>query len=130
MFGTILLNYSDNTKQVEQEEKNRFLKDLLEQMGVPIREFWGDELSLSVDQKIKLRNIFNAFKIRVIDDYDSQFSIFVENEKIGSFDKPTYKLKRDLDELDPKKQFYVEMTIVCNSIFENSDISENEGKEE
>ena len=32
MEGTILLNHNDNTRQVEEEEKSKFLYSLLEQM--------------------------------------------------------------------------------------------------
>jgi len=121
MKGTILINYTDNTQKVEDEEKTRFLKDLLEQMGVPINDFWTTDDSLSVNQKIKLRGILATYSIQVIDDLDGCMQVYVEGEKVGEWNKCTYKLKRDLRELDPKKQLYLEMYVDCWTIFEENE---------
>lgn len=121
MKGTILLNYDDNTQKVEDEEKTRFLKSLLEQMGVPIDDFWTTDSSLSVNQKIKLRGILATYAIQVIDDLDGLLQIYVEGEKIAEWQKPSYKLKRDLKEIDPKKQLYLEMSIDCWSVFDEEE---------
>lgn len=121
MKGTILLNYNENTRQVEIEEKNRFLKNLLEQMGIPIDTFWLNDNSLSVEQKIKLRNLLINYSIQVIDDLDGHLSIYVEGELIGEWHKCTYKLKRDLSQIDPRKQLYLEMQINCWSLFEEQE---------
>jgi len=121
MKGTILLNYDDNTQRVEDEEKTRFLKSLLEQMGVPIDDFWTADSSLSVNQKIKLRSILATYTIQVIDDLDGHMQVYVEGEKVGEWNKCTYKLKKDLRELDPKKQLYLEMYVDCWTIFEENE---------
>lgn len=121
MKGTVLLNYDENTKQVEEEEKTRFLKDLLEQMGVPINEFWNVETSLSVNQKIKLRGLLATYQIQVIDDLDGHMQIYVDDQLVGEWNKCTYKLKRDLRQLDPKKRLYLEMQVDYWSLFEESE---------
>lgn len=121
MKGTILLNYDDNTQKVEDEEKTRFLKSLLEQMGVPIDDFWTADSLLSVNQKIKLRGILATYAIQVIDDLDGHMQVYVEGEKVGEWNKCTYKLKKDLRELDPKKQLYLEMYVDCWTIFEENE---------
>lgn len=118
MKGLILLNYDDNTKQVEEEEKTRFLKNLLEQMGVPISDFWTDDTRLTTEQKIKLKAILSTYAIQVLDDQDGEIQVYVEGEKIGEWKKPFYKLKRDIQQLDRKKQLYLEMQIDCWDIFE------------
>lgn len=121
MKGTILLNYDDNTKQIEDEEKHRFLRNVLEQMGVPISDFWNVDAPLSIEQKIKLRGLLSAYSIQVIDDLDGTMQIYVENEKVAEWNKCFYKLKRDLRQLDPRKQLYLEMEVNCWTIFEESD---------
>jgi hypothetical protein len=121
MKGTILLNYDDNTQQVEDEEKTRFLKTMLEQMGVPITDFWTADTSLTVNQKIKLRGILATYAIQVIDDLDGNMQVYVEGEKVGEWHKCTYKLKRDLRQLDPRKQLYLEMEVDCWTIFEEEE---------
>lgn len=120
MKGTILLNHNENVKQVEDEEKTRFLKSILEQMGVPIQEFWTSDAPLSVEQKIKLRNILVTYGIQIVDDLDGAMQIYVEKEKVAEWYKSTYKLKKDLRELDPRKQLYLEMEIECWSLFEDA----------
>jgi hypothetical protein len=124
MKATILLNHTDNTRQVEEEEKTRFLRSILEQMGVPIQDFWTDEVIISVDQKIRLRDLISSFGILVLDDQDGRMQIYVEGEKVASWDKPTYKLKSDLSQLDRKKRLFLEMTIECNSLFDSVTESE------
>ncbi len=118
MKGTLLLNYDENTRQVEEEEKNRFLYSLLDQMGVPVNEFWDGNTTLSIPQRIKLRNILATYNIQVLDDLDGHMQIYVENELVGEWHKCTYKLKKDLRQLDPKKRIYMEMAINYWSIFE------------
>ena len=65
MKGTVLLNYDENTKQVEEEEKTRFLRGLLEQMGVPINEFWTTDNLLSINQRIKLRGLLATYRSKL-----------------------------------------------------------------
>lgn len=132
MRGTILLNYNENTKQVEKEEELRFLKDVLEQMGVPL-DFWTTDNSLSINQKIKLREILATFHVQVIDDLDGHMQIYFidtdnkENQLVGEWYKPIYKLKRDLKQLDPKKQLYLEMEVNCWTLFEEQEQPQNNG---
>lgn len=121
MKGTILLNYDENTKQVEEEEKTRFLRSLLEQMGVPIEDFWTSDSLLTSSQKIKLRGILATYNVQVIDDLDGHLQVYVEGELVGEWQKCTYKLKRDLRQLDPRKQLYLEMEIDCWTLFEQNE---------
>lgn len=118
MKGTILLSYDENTKQIEEEEKSKFLKNLLEQMGVPVEEFWTGGDTLSSDQRIKLRSILSTYGIQVIDDLDGHLQVYVQQELMGEWFKSTYKLKKDLRQIDPKKRLYIEMEISYWTIFE------------
>ena len=121
MKGTLLLNYDENTKQVEEEEKNKFLYTLLEQMGVQVNEFWQGEVNLSIDQKIKLRNILATYGIQVIEDLDGHMQVYVEGELVGEWHPCNYKLKKDLRQLDPKKKLYLEMHVNYWTIFEEQE---------
>lgn len=117
MKSTILLNSNENTKQVEEEEKARFVKSILQIMGVPIEEIWQDE-QLSVQDKIQLRGLLSAYSIKIIDDSDGQLQFYVENELVGEWKKPEYKMKRDLQEIDSNKKLYLEMHVNYWSIFD------------
>lgn len=126
MKATILLNYNENTRQVEEEEKLRYLRDVIEQMGVPIQEFWTTEGPLSVEQRIKLRGILATYNVQVIDDLDGHMQVYLTDAedgpvKVAEWFKCTYKLKRDLREIDPRKQLYLEMEVNTWSLFEEAE---------
>lgn len=118
MQGSILLNYDANTHLVEKEEQDRFIRSLLDQMGVPVLEFWHSDEPLSVEQRIKLRELLGAYHIDILDHKDGHLQVFVERELIAEWHKATYKIKQDLSQLDRKKQLYLEMNINCWSVFE------------
>jgi len=121
MKASILLNYDENTHQVEEEEKLRFLQSILEQMGIPIQEFWTHQTTLNIGQRIKLREILSTYGIQVIDDLDGHLQMYVEGDLVAEWFKPTYKIKRDLRERDPRKQMYLEMEVNCWSLFEENE---------
>lgn len=117
MKGTILLSFDENTRQVEEEEKRRFLHSLLEEMGVPL-DFWTSDTALTIEQRMQLRKILTTYGIQIIDEEDLE--IYVEGQKIASWSKPIYKLKRDSSQLDLKKRFYLEMECEFWSLFEET----------
>ena len=125
MKATILLNNNyREAKQVEDEEKSRYLRGILELMGVPIAEIWPSENLLNVEQRIKLRSILATYNIQVIDDLDGHMQIYVEGEKVAEWFKCNYKLKRDLREIDPRKRHYLEMEVNTWSLFEEAEQEE------
>lgn len=121
MKVTLLLDYDENVRQVEEEEKSKFIKDILIQIGLPVEEFWTSDKPLSVKERIKLREILSAYNIIIIDDLDGHMQIFVENDLVAEWNKCSYKLKKDLRQIDPKKRLFLEMTIDTWSVFENED---------
>lgn len=121
MKGIILLNASENTRQVEEEEKSAFVKGILDNIGIPMPEVWGEDGSLSVQGKIKLRSILSTYNVNVIDDKDGELTIYVEKEKVALWKKPTYILKRDFSQIDPKKKLFLEMHTEAWTVFENAD---------
>lgn len=121
MKGTLLLNHNEDTKAIEEEEKNKFLYAILDQMGLPVKEFWTNDSILTVDQRMKLRNILSTYNIDVLDDSDGHMQIYVEDELIGEWYKCEYKLKKDLRQRDPRKQLYLEMQVNYWSIFEQQE---------
>lgn len=118
MKATILLNYNENTRQVENEERDNFLYSLLEKMGLPIADIWNSGEPLEISQKIKLRELLTTYNVQVIDEADGHMQVFVDRELVGEWNKCTYKLKKDLQQLDRKKQLYLEMTTDCWSVFD------------
>ena len=132
MKGTILLNYNENTHQVEDEEKARFLRGILEQcfqntdVATQIQTIWSVDGPLPASQKVKLRGILATYGIQVIDDLDGHMQIYLENELIAEWYKCTYKLRRDLRAVDPRKRVYLEMEVNCWSVFDDKEEQETE----
>lgn len=133
MKGTILLNHDENVLQVEDEEKARFLRTIIYQMfeDVPtmvseIDKIWTVDGPLPVSQKIQMRQFMNTYHIQVIDDLDGHMKVFVENELVGEWFKSKYKLRRDVSQLNPKRQLFLEMEINFWSVFESSEENEHE----
>lgn len=111
MQGSILLNIDEDVISVEEEEKKKFLFDLLSDMGI--------ELDLPEDEiqaRIKLNNLLKNYDIQVI--YGDDMCVYVGGELVGKWHKCTYKMKTDLSEIDPKKRIYKEMFVNYFSIFE------------
>jgi hypothetical protein len=121
MKMTLLLNSDDDTRKVEDEEKGKFIKDILTQIGLPVEEFWTSEKPLSVEEKIKLREILRAYNIVIIDDLDGHMQMYVEDDLVAEWHKCTYKLKKDLRQIDPRKKIFLEMTIDAWSVFESDE---------
>lgn len=122
MKGIILLDANENTKSVEEEEKSTFIKHILENIGLPIQEIWDDKyINLSTEDQIKLRGILATFNVSIINDIDGGLKVYVDKDMIGEWRKPTYVLKRDYSQINPKKYLYLEMHIDPWSIFENAD---------
>lgn len=127
MKGTILLNSNENTKLIEEEEQSRFVKGILEILGVPIQEIWVGEnkiSDLSYEDKSKLRALMSAYQIKVIDIGDGHLQVYVEDNLIGEWNKCTYILKRDPSALDPKNQLYLEMNFDYWHLFEGPNNNE------
>lgn len=127
MKGTILLNYNENTREVEEEEKARFLRGILEacfentETASQIQTIWNTEGVLSAPQKVKLRGVLATYGLQVIDDGDGHMQVYLENELIAEWYKCTYKLKRDLRVIDPTKRIYLEMEVNCWSVFDEKE---------
>jgi hypothetical protein len=128
MKGTILLDYNESVHQVEEEEKARFLKGFLEQCFADVPEvssqittIWNTDGPLPAAQKVKMRGVLTTYGIQVIDDLDGHMQVYLENELVAEWFKCTYKLKRDLRVIDPRKRVYIEMEVSCWSAFDEQE---------
>jgi hypothetical protein len=125
MQGIILLNFNENTREVEEMERSRFLRSILEQcfentdVVRQIQTIWGDpDELLSAQKKIQILQVLTPYGLQVIDDRDGGLFIYLEREIIGKWKKPRYVLKKDPSQLDRRKQFFLEMHIECTSAFD------------
>lgn len=125
MERSIYLDRED-AREVEEEERNLFLRGILEEMGVPVDDVWPDIL-LTVEDKIELRDLLGKLEIEIIYDGDRGFQIYHQDTKLAEWFKPKLLLRRDFKARTLAKQFYYEMIIKTWSVF---DQQENEDEEE
>ena len=112
----ILLDTSANTRQVEDQEKSRFIRSIIDCLNINID--FDPEQAQSMEDKISLRAQLNKFNITIIEDLDGGMQIFANRDKIGEWRKPKYKLKENVAERDPRKKLYMEMCVELWSSFE------------
>lgn len=107
----------DDAKVVEEEERNLFIKSVLEEVGVPLDDVWPD-ISITVEQKIKLRSLLEKLEIEIIDDGDRGCEIYHNNTKLGQWNKPKFILREDNKARNVHKRYFFEMVINTWSVFE------------
>lgn len=122
MHYAILLNKSEDTKQVEAQEQSRFIKSITEALGIELD--WNPDEELTIEKKQELQSAFKKFNISIVDDADGGLKIYVERDMIAEWFKCKYKLKQDHSIIDRKKQLYLEMNINFWSVFEEENNQE------
>jgi len=115
MIRSIYIDREDS-KESEEEERNLFIKSVLEEVGVPLEDVWPDIL-LTVDKKIKLRDLLNKLEIEIIEDGDRGYEIYHQNNMLAKWFKPRFLLREDKKAKTLNKRFYYEMVVNTWSIF-------------
>lgn len=126
MKASIYIDREDY-REVEKEEQQRFVRGIVEKMIAPsdrskLDECWPpDEYKLSVDDRIKLRSIYNKYNIVLIDDKDGGIKIYVGKEIVAEWKKCTFDFKIDHTEIDPNKKIFYQMNIEYWDLFDDED---------
>ncbi len=110
-------------KQTISDLKNQWLKSILEQTGLDVSNCFNDSeewQEQTIPQKALLRKILLENNIVIIEE-DESCKIYVQNEIIAEWYKPSYILKYDKSQLDKSKQAYVETTIKYSSVFDDEE---------
>jgi hypothetical protein len=115
----------EDCKLIEEEERNLFVRGILEAMGVPLEEAWPD-ISLSVEQKIKLRGLLGKLEMEIIDDGDRGYTIYHQNTKLAEWFKPRFILREDKGARILNKKLYYEMVIKTWSVFDQQENNTND----
>lgn len=113
----IILVNRHEAREVEHEEKVKWLYSVLEQMEIPIAEWWPEETSMENIRKIKPK--LRMLGIDIINDAEDGILIYLNDELIAEWQQPWYKLVEDPKERDVKYRFYYEMHLRRRCIFED-----------
>jgi len=120
---TSLLIDRDDCDATEEEERNLFLRGIIEEIGIPEEELndaWP-ELNLSLEDKLKLLRLLEKYDIEIISDGDRGTKVYIDNTLIAEWFKPRYVLMKDLGARTLAKKLYYKMLIKTWSMQENYD---------
>lgn len=108
--------------QVEEEEKSKFIRSILENLEIPLDDIWQyNQPFLETEQRRSLKKLLEQYNIEIYSTPDAGVELLIDNEKIAAWFKPTYILKKDHLAKDFKKNIYYEMQIKFWSIFEEGE---------
>jgi hypothetical protein len=110
----------EDCKLIEDEERNLFVRGILKEIGVPVEDIWID-ISLTVDQKIKLRQLLGKLEIEIIDDGDRGYQIYHQDTKLAEWFKPKFILREDKGARTLNKKLYFEMVISTWSAYDQKE---------
>jgi hypothetical protein len=114
----------EDVKAVEEEERNAFVKTVLDGMGVPVDEYWPEE-ELTVQQKIVLRKLLAAIGVDILDDRDRGVKIYVEDKLVAEWLKPVFILHKDNKARDPSKRVFFEMKARFWNMYDQGESNES-----
>ena len=119
----------EDCKSVEAEERNLFLRGILEELGVPedtLSEVWP-ELELTTEYKLKLRTLLHKLDIDVVDDGSRGLKVFHGDTLLAEWFKPRFILREDKGARTLAGKLYYEMVVKTWKVFnqENDDEEDN-----
>lgn len=123
MQVSIYIDREDH-KSIEEEERNLFLRGVLEEVGVPVDDIWP-ELELTVEQKVEMRDLLTKLDIDIIADNDRGYKIYHEDSLLAEWFKPRFILREDKGAKVFSSKLYYEMVIKTWSIFEQEESDDN-----
>ncbi|HUU89536.1 MAG TPA: hypothetical protein VMX17_17520 [Candidatus Glassbacteria bacterium] len=120
---TVILVNRHEVREIEHEEKVRWLRSILEQIGVPL-DNWPENPSM--ENLRNMRTLLRKLEIDVINDSDDGLLIYFNNELVAQWVRPTYKMIEDSKEKDQRYRFYYEMHLNYSSVFDDNTTNEEE----
>lgn len=115
----ILLDKSENIRQVEAEEQTRFVVSIIEALEIPFD--WNSNEPFTVLDKVRMRKLLGQYNVSVIDDMEGGVKIYLDRDPIAEWNKPFFILKEDPSQLERSKRLFIEMQCSFNSIFEQKE---------
>lgn len=124
MYRSVYLDRED-AKAIEEEERNLFLRGVLEQIGVPLDDIWPDIL-LTVEQKRNLRVLLDKLEVEIVDNGDRGYEIYHQDTLLAKWYKPKFILREDKKPRNRNKRLYFEMVIRTESVFDTEEENDND----
>ena len=107
----------EDVKVVEDEEKNMFVKNILDEIGIDYQKVWPTK-TLNVKQKVKLRKLFEDFDIDILE-HGKELLVYVGDDLIAEWKTPKYILRTDPKARRANKRMYYEMIVTYWTLFDD-----------
>jgi len=114
---TVLLVDRHEARKIEEEEKAKWIRSVLEKIGVPLDD-WPENPSMA--NLRKMRDLFRAAGIEIINDNCEGIEIYLNDEMVAYWRRPFYKMVMDPRERDVRYKFYYEMHLQCDSVYDQN----------
>ena len=108
----------EDSRRIEEEERDSFIKGILGEIGIPLDDVWPSERLGDVDQKIEFQKRMEEFELDILDDGDHGVKIYVGEDLIAEWFKPQFVMHTDRKARRPSKRLFYEMQIRFWSMFE------------
>ena len=83
-------------------------------------DYWDVFTPINVTIKVNLLKTLKQYDLKILDDDDGGIKMYLEEEQIAHWHKPTYVLKKDFTRKDPKERIYIEMCCQFESVFDQT----------
>ena len=107
----------EDAKSTEEEERNTFIRGVLQNIGVPLEDVWPN-IQLSIDNKVKLRDLLLKLEVEIINDKDRGYKIYHQDSLLAEWFKPRFILREDKRARTLAKKLFYEMVIKTYSVFD------------
>jgi hypothetical protein len=111
----------EDARKVEEEERDAFIKGVLESIGIPLDDVWPGKRLANVEQKMDFQKRMEEFELDILDDGDHGVKIYVGEDLIAEWLRPQFVLRTDRKARHPSKRLFYEMTIRFWSMFDEGD---------
>jgi hypothetical protein len=111
----VILVDRHEAREVEHEEKVKWLRTVLENVGVPMED-WPD--APSMENLRKMRKLLQSVDIDILDDSNDGIEVYNGDKLIAEWRRPYYVLREDLTQRNERHRFYLEMHLKCRTVFE------------
>jgi len=122
-MSEIILVDRNEAREVEHEEKAKWIYSILERMKLPVKDMWPKESTM--DNLRKMRVKLRQHNVDLIGDADDGIQIYGDGELVAEWKRPRYKLVEDPTQKDIQRRFYYEMHLITKCIYDNK--RENRG---
>lgn len=111
----------EDVKFTENEQKNIFIRTIINNIGIDIDEVWENGSELDPEKKLALFRLLEKYDIQIIDDGDRGYKIYVDDSCIGEWFKPRVQHRVDPRALKLSSKLYAEIKFKTGSLFTEED---------